>query len=98
MLFVRAEGVTLPEGSDGVTLAFDSDGVMRPVEAEGVTLPLIEGVVRPLRVDATDAGRDTIPFRIAGGDSLVEATNTPQLGGQLKYCTLKACQSPVIHA
>lgn len=89
----RVEGVVLP----GVTRELDIPGVTRPVEyagvtrpdVAGVTLPLIDGVVRPLRVEATEDGRDTMPLRTAGGDNLLEATKTPQFGGQEKYCMLK---------
>lgn len=85
------EGVTLPFPSEGVTRPLDTEGVLRPLaideRAEGVILPDAEkeGVIRPLRVDATDEGRE-IPT--VGADNLVEATKTPQFGGQVKYCRL----------
>lgn len=85
----RMAGVTLPEGVTGVTRELDIAGVTRPDDIPGVTLPLIDGVVRPLRVEATEDGRDTIPLRIAGGESLLVATKTPQFRGQEKYCTLE---------
>jgi hypothetical protein len=80
--------VTLELDNDGVMRPADIEGVTRPVETDGVILPDIEGVVRPLRDEATEDGRDIIPIRTAGGDSFPEATKTPQLGGQEKYCIL----------
>ena len=85
------DGVTLPLEIDGVTLPLDIEGVFRPLpmegRAEGVIRPDAEkeGVMRPLRTDATDDGRD-IPTVAA--DSFVKATKTPQLGGHVKYCLL----------
>ena len=89
---VDAAGVTRPLPKDGVTLPLDIEGVFRPlpreVIAEGVILPDAEkdGVMRPLRTEATEDGLD-IPAVAA--DSLVDATKTPQLGGQVKYCLLR---------
>lgn len=80
---------------DGVTLPLDIEGVFRPLpndeRVEGVILPEAEkeGVIRPLRTDATDDGRD-IDSPVVGADSLVDATKTPQLGGQEKYCLLQS--------
>lgn len=61
-----ADGVTRPLLKEGVMRPFDIDidGVLRPaeivVEAEGVILPDCdsEGVILPLREEATDEGRD----------------------------------------
>ena len=58
------DGVTLPLPIDGVIRPLDTDGVFRPLpkegRAEGVILPDDEkdGVIRPLRLDATDDGRE----------------------------------------
>lgn len=93
----RAEGVTRPLPSDGVIRPFPREGVTRPFPIDGVTRPLaiegvtrpfdIEGVLRPPYIEATEDGRD-MGSPAVGADSFVEATKTPQLGGQLKYCLL----------
>ena len=95
-----AAGVTRPLPKDGVTLPLDIEGVFRPlpreVIAEGVILPDAEkdGVMRPLRTDATEDGLD-IPAVAA--DNLVDATKTPQLGGQVKYCLLRIVDISIAH-
>lgn len=66
---IEFEGVTRP--------------LLRDMDAEGVIRPEKEGVIRPLRDEATDDGlkvRATV-----GGDNLVKATKTPQLLGHVKY-------------
>lgn len=90
-------GVTRPDirsgfvlESCGVTLPYEAEGVMRPALMEygvdGVTRPEIEGVTRSPRDDATDRGRQFGPT--VGGESLVAATNTPQLCEHAKYRVL----------
>ena len=85
--------MTLPLDIDGVTLPFEIDGVFLPLPTEGrwdgVILPEAEkeGVIRPLRMDATEDGREEI--ETVAAESFVEATKTPQLGGHMKYCFLE---------
>jgi hypothetical protein len=87
--FDLAPGVTLELDINGVTRPVDdAEGVTRPFDTEGVMRPDTEGVIRPLRVDATDEGRDILPSRTAGEESLLKATNTPQFGGHEKYWIL----------
>ena len=68
----------------------ERDGVFRPltlaeVDVDGVALPDNNGVVRPLRFEATDEGRDIDPTQTVGGESFEAAMKTPQLDGQVKY-------------
>lgn len=56
------------------------------MDIDGVTRPDVAGVARPFRVDATEEAR--VPDPTVGADSLETATNTPQFGGHIKYCTL----------
>ena len=99
---VEAAGVTRPLLTDGVTLPLPIDGVTRPLDIEGVFRPLPkegraegvilpdaekEGVIRPLRLEATDEGREKEIPTVAA-ESFVDATKTPQLGGHEKYCLL----------
>ena len=83
------EGVIRPPVNDGVTRPVEVEGVFWPTRPltlgaaeDGVTLPDIDGVIRPLRMEATDAGREVIP--VVAGDNLVVATKTPQSGEQAK--------------
>lgn len=87
-------GVLLPVWAAGVTRPVLIEGVIRPLDrdADGVLRPLAKadgraGVTRPFRVDATEEGRETYAV---GGESLLALVNTPQLGGQTKYCFLEA--------
>jgi hypothetical protein len=77
------DGVRRPVDADGVTrpLEIDTDGVMRPPMLDDA-----EGVIRPLRDEATEEGRYWDPGPTVGADNLVVATKTPHLGGQVKYC------------
>lgn len=86
-----AEGVILPPDNPGVTRPLDkeSEGVLRPFalieeDKEGVTLPDTDGVTRPLRIDATEDGRELDPTPVVGEESLEAAMKTPQFGGQKK--------------
>ena len=65
--------------------------------AEGVILPDAEneGVILPLRTDATEDGRE-VETPAVGAESFVEATKTPQFGGQVKYCLLHNALALVI--
>lgn len=81
------DGVARPEGvirpldreTEGVLVFFD--------EVEGVIRPELKaGVTRPLREDATDDGR--APYPTVGGEIFEEATKTPHLSAQVKYCFL----------
>ena len=82
-------GVILP--LTGVTRPLDIEGVFRPVEAEDMELGMRtdEGVSLPLRTEATEAGRDTLPSPTVGVESLSAPMKTPQLGGQVKYRLLR---------
>ena len=55
------------------------------VDNEGVILPENEGVVRPLRLEATEEGREIGACPTVGDESFEAAMKTPQLGGQVKY-------------
>lgn len=48
-----------------------------------------EGVMRPFRVDATEDGRDVLPWLAVGAESLFAKMKIPQLGGHTKYCFLQ---------
>jgi len=86
-------GVTRPR-NEGVTRPLDTDGVMRPLCDNDVDKPEKEGVVRPPREEATEEGLWMPPARTIGAESLVVATKTPRLGGQIKYCLLY--YSPIV--
>lgn len=90
--------MALPEEIDDTDFPL-VDGVILPVDAgirdvdvvvdiEGVTLPDIAGVMRPPRIDVTDAGLCIIPTPAVGGESFTVATKTPQFSGHVKYCFL----------
>ena len=61
-----------------------AEGVEKTV---GVTRPDMDGVIRP-REDDAEGGLTFAPNPIVGADSLVKATNTPHLGGHVKYRVL----------
>ena len=70
------------------------EGVLRPagtetVDAEGGPRPN-EGVSRPLRIDATEEGRDALLAPTVGRDSLSALMKTPHFGGHVKYFFLQA--------
>lgn len=93
------DGVTRPAEKEGVTRPFDATAPERDLRpegianADGVILPESgKGVTRPFREEATDEGRETLGPVVAV-DNFVAATNTPQFGGQVKYCMLELGQS-----
>ena len=97
-------GVQRPDVVDGVTRPLANEGVIRPEGAataerglRPVGMPSVEGVIlsefdkgvmRPLREEATEDGRETLGPAVAA-DSFEAATNTPQFGGQKKHCMLE---------
>lgn len=75
-------GVSRPLGVDGLPWSEstakeeDLDDIVR--EPDGVILP---------REEATDGGREKV-VELEAADNLIDATNTPHLSGQKKYCLL----------